>query len=291
MEYIPKEKLKARFLSLPDRLQDIILSEETAGVISKAAKFADLEDQVGILAILTGRVLMGFLHPAKFKDALKDELNIDEQTALQISEMISSQVFDFVEPELKKLYPPTIKTPTVQSKGFLNIQDKPKKKKTDNVKKAFFERVKGAQIKKEKDNAKKDVIINEAQKAKEQKNNLDEKKVEQKKVEQKNQVRPLIPKLFIKDKKDLKKDSFEEKPKLLNNNPFEFVKKKTENKDISKKKNLLGEVKEKKDKEVKKSNDIEPVVQLPTFLSFSDTKVDKKDEKESNSNTINLKKL
>ncbi|RMF96086.1 MAG: hypothetical protein D6734_04420, partial [Candidatus Schekmanbacteria bacterium] len=175
MDYIPKETLKKRFYSLPDRLQDVILSEDTAGVIRKAANFADVEEQAGTIAILTGRVLMGFLHPDEFKDALKEELNIDERTALQVSEMIRSQVFDLVEAELRKLYPPKIKTPTVTSKGFLNVDKKEEKKEDKDD--AFKMRFMKTELDKEADltKSKKDDEIEKGE-------------IERKDIEDKNQV-------------------------------------------------------------------------------------------------------
>lgn len=118
MQKIPKEQLRKRFQILADTLQDVIFSENASASIRKAAVLGDVEGKVTILAEMTGLVLMGFLNPADFQAELQRELGVTADIARQIESSLNAEVFSLVQTELKKLYPPTIKTPTVISPSF-----------------------------------------------------------------------------------------------------------------------------------------------------------------------------
>lgn len=118
MQKIPKEQLRKRFQILADTLQDIIFSENAAASIRKAAVLGDIEGKVTLLAEMTGLALMGFLNPSDFSEELQKELGITADIARQIESSLNAEVFSLVQTELKKLYPPTIKTPTVISPSF-----------------------------------------------------------------------------------------------------------------------------------------------------------------------------
>lgn len=118
MQKIPQEQWIRRFQILSDTLQDLIFSENAAANIRKVAVLNDVEEDVSLLAELAGQVLMGFLNPADFENELQKELGVEPAIAKQIANQINAEIFSLVQTELRKLYPPTIKTPTVLSKGF-----------------------------------------------------------------------------------------------------------------------------------------------------------------------------
>lgn len=115
---IPREQIVKRYLALPQQLQDAIFSEQTASIINKTCVLRDTEAHTGRIALLTGRVLLGYLRPETFAGEIQKEIGIDDAKATQIAHDIDTEIFSAVRLELKKLYPPTIQTPTVASQGF-----------------------------------------------------------------------------------------------------------------------------------------------------------------------------
>ncbi len=120
-----KQQLIKRFQALSDNLQDIIFSDKTANAIRRAAVLGDVEYDVDILAKLTSLVLMGYLTPDDFKNELESNLIISRETAEQIASQLDAEIFSLVDSDLRKLYPPRIKTPTAISGGFIPGQNKP----------------------------------------------------------------------------------------------------------------------------------------------------------------------
>ncbi|MEK7452786.1 MAG: hypothetical protein AAB614_00975 [Patescibacteria group bacterium] len=143
MQDIPKEQLIKRFQILSDSLQDIIFSETTADSIRKASVLGGVEENQGLLAELTGRVLLGYLNPIHFAEELVNELGISEETAQQITTILDAEIFSLVNTDLRKLYPPTIKTPTAMSKGFSHEEAKKYEKKDEKRVSEFEKRFLG----------------------------------------------------------------------------------------------------------------------------------------------------
>lgn len=120
MQTIPKEQLIKRFQVLPEALQDAVFSDRTADAIGKACQLRDIhEGLLSAVATLTGRVLLGYVRPETFAFEIQKETGIDALKATQVAHDIDTEIFSGVRLELKKLYPPTIQTPTVQAQGFI----------------------------------------------------------------------------------------------------------------------------------------------------------------------------
>lgn len=138
MQSIPREQIIKRIQSLPETLQDAYFSEKTADAIGKTCRLRDIdEDLMSIIARLTGRILVGYLRPESFVAEIQKETGVSEMTAQLVAHDIDGEVFSNVRLELKKLYPPIIQTPTIQSPSFglkaaanqsdnSNLQPKPK---------------------------------------------------------------------------------------------------------------------------------------------------------------------
>lgn len=119
MQPIPSDQIKKRFQTLPETLQEAIFAEETADVTRKSCNLRDIQDEhVPTVAILAGRVLLGYLRPESFAFEIQKETGLDAMKAAQIAHDIDAEVFSMVRLELKKLYPPTVQTPTVERPGF-----------------------------------------------------------------------------------------------------------------------------------------------------------------------------
>lgn len=116
MVNIPQEQLRKRFQLLPESLQIAIFSEQTAAIIRKSCNLRDISVyQVPTVAILVGRVLLGYLRPENFAMEIQKETGIELTKAQLVTHDIDTEIFSNVRLELKKLYPPMIQTPTVQS--------------------------------------------------------------------------------------------------------------------------------------------------------------------------------
>ena len=105
-----------RFQILPEALKDAIFSEKTSDAISKSCTLRDASgDKTPLIGQLTTRVLLGYLRPELFALEIQKETGIDIQKAQLVAHDLDMEIFSAVRLELKKLYPPTIQTPTVQS--------------------------------------------------------------------------------------------------------------------------------------------------------------------------------
>ncbi len=138
MQPIPKEQIIKRHQSLPKTLQDAIFSEKNAGIIIKVCALRDISEKATFLVgQLMSRVLLGYIRPENFVSEIQKETGVSEMTAQLVAHDIDGEIFSNVRLELKKLYPPVIQTPTIQSPSFglkattnqsdnSNLQPKPK---------------------------------------------------------------------------------------------------------------------------------------------------------------------
>lgn len=124
MESISQEQIIKRFQLLPDALKDAVFSEKTSDAILKNCVLRDIpKEKISLVGQLATRALLGYLRPESFAFEIQKETGIDALRATQIAHDIDAEIFSEVRLELKKLYPPTIQTPTVQSQGFIRSQE------------------------------------------------------------------------------------------------------------------------------------------------------------------------
>src|SRR3989344_706848 len=116
MQNIPQEQIIKRLQALPDALKDAIFSEKTSDAITKNCALREIYgNKLPVIGQLTTRVLLGYLRPELFALEIQKETGIDMQKAQLVAHDLDAEIFSAVRLELKKLYPPTIQTPTVQS--------------------------------------------------------------------------------------------------------------------------------------------------------------------------------
>ena len=104
-----------RYYLLPKSVQNALFDEKTSDTIHKTCLIRDAETHTSMVAKLTGRVLLGYLRPELFALEIQKETGIDMQKAQLVAHDLDMEIFSAVRLELKKLYPPTIQTPTVQT--------------------------------------------------------------------------------------------------------------------------------------------------------------------------------
>lgn len=116
MEIIPQEQVMKRFQVLPEALKNAIFSEKTSDAVSKNCALRDIPgNKIPLVGQLTSRVLLGYLRPELFAREIQNETGVSEMMAQHVAHDIDMEIFSEVRLELKKLYPPTMQTPTVQS--------------------------------------------------------------------------------------------------------------------------------------------------------------------------------
>lgn len=119
MQTIPQEQVLKRFNLLPQTLKDAIFSRKTIDAILKYCALREIpEDDTHIVGTLTSDVLLGYLRPESFASEIQKETGVEELKAQHVAHDLDMEIFSEVRLELKKLYPPSMQTPTVQARGF-----------------------------------------------------------------------------------------------------------------------------------------------------------------------------
>jgi hypothetical protein len=127
-----KEKFWKLYETLPQELKNALFAEETGDNIEDVCKKNDAEESMGEIVDYVGKVLVGVLSPADFKEALEKDLGIDPEKARKIDQEIFRTIFYPVKPALEQISKaeipssnPTEKTPTPLKEE--NIPSPPKK--------------------------------------------------------------------------------------------------------------------------------------------------------------------
>jgi hypothetical protein len=104
---MPKEYSKEKFWklyeTLPQELKDALFSEETGNNIEDICKKNTAEENMGKIVDYVGKVLLGVLSPADFKEALEKDLGIDSEKARKIDQEIFRTIFYPVKSALEQI--------------------------------------------------------------------------------------------------------------------------------------------------------------------------------------------
>lgn len=121
MREFTEDEIWDRYEKLPEDLQEAVFSPHNADLNRSLADKYDFSDEVSKFATLEGRVLLGLIPPDQFKDKIENELNLEPETAKQVSQETQKLIFDPVRESLDKIYsedPQTFETTT-------QLSDKP----------------------------------------------------------------------------------------------------------------------------------------------------------------------
>ncbi len=122
--YDPKE-IKALYEKLRPDLKEALWSERTAEIIARIAKDYNLgEEKGGVLAELTGYVLLGLLPPQKLDFEIEDELGVDFETAKKIAFEISRLILFPVKESLEELYKIEFEKPIKPTESYFREETK-----------------------------------------------------------------------------------------------------------------------------------------------------------------------
>lgn len=104
MNYTQEQLLKI-FKNLPEEVKDAIVSVDTADAIKNIGDKYKLHiDQMGVLASLTGGVMLGTLKPHDFLSNIQGKLNISLETAGEIVKDINTAIFFPIRQQLKVIH-------------------------------------------------------------------------------------------------------------------------------------------------------------------------------------------
>lgn len=107
------------YQQLPAELQDALVSEETTLKIMSIAENQHLTpEQRSVVVDFIGYTFVGKLSPKDFIKELKDELKIDTETAVAVSQEINRQIFIPVRDSLREMY--GMETPSITENSNLS---------------------------------------------------------------------------------------------------------------------------------------------------------------------------
>lgn len=113
MENLTDLQISERLEASPDDLKETLSSGDATAIVAYIVIGQDLsEEQADLAALLTGRVLLGFLAPRDFISALAEELKIDYEIARAIGLEINEQIFLPVSDSLRKIHNLAAKPPS-----------------------------------------------------------------------------------------------------------------------------------------------------------------------------------
>ncbi len=96
-----------RFISMPQELQDLLLSEKSEAIVAHSAELKHIpEEKLYLINIVAGDVIMGFLH---FEDAAREistSLNIALEAARDLWQEIEKKLLAPWKPAIDKIYAP-----------------------------------------------------------------------------------------------------------------------------------------------------------------------------------------
>ncbi len=99
-----KEKIRI-YKNLPSELRDALFSSETDSALGKISQKYSLEkQQISVLSLAIGYVLMGLLKPDEFISALEENLKTERSLATDIARDVTREIFFPVRDSLIKLY-------------------------------------------------------------------------------------------------------------------------------------------------------------------------------------------
>jgi len=100
-----KEQLRNLLIKLPEDIKEILMADETQDILLKVFEENNiLDERATRISALIRNVLYGLLTPEGFKESLKKELGLEDETIKKIFQEINRFVFFPVKQSLAVLY-------------------------------------------------------------------------------------------------------------------------------------------------------------------------------------------
>ncbi len=107
MTSVTTDQARQRFLTIPEDIQDMIFSVQTAAVIQKICEDNHVpREKWGGVAEAAGLVLLGFIHPEDLANEIKERLMISSDAAGGLASSLINKMFASMKSRLDSLYHP-----------------------------------------------------------------------------------------------------------------------------------------------------------------------------------------
>ncbi len=102
---ISKQQKMDRWDNLPDNLKQALFSEQNSTILWRICENQHLPaDRISAIAVVTGYVILGFIHAEDLAKEIKDELGINQEIANVIALEIDRKIFGPIRNDLEKVY-------------------------------------------------------------------------------------------------------------------------------------------------------------------------------------------
>ena len=93
------------FVTLPEQIKDLLVSEELIDHVEGIAKSEKLEPKFyGDLYYAVVDVLTGRIRPNQFVARISEDANVDQEQASQIAQVVNREIFNSIKEELKQVH-------------------------------------------------------------------------------------------------------------------------------------------------------------------------------------------
>lgn len=100
-----QQQIKSVFSTLPQKIQDLLLSEDFNERVEQVALHYTLDEiDTGILIRITVRLLAGIIPPTQFVSTIIEEIDIPREKAAFIAQEINRDIFNPLKEELKQIH-------------------------------------------------------------------------------------------------------------------------------------------------------------------------------------------
>lgn len=94
-----------KYFQLPQDIQDIFFTVETADKVRKVSKDNNLNDiQIWHFSYIVGMILLGETHITKFVQSIQEKCGLTEEMARQAARGVNREIFLAVKESLKKIH-------------------------------------------------------------------------------------------------------------------------------------------------------------------------------------------
>ncbi len=102
---ISKQQKFDRWDTLSDNLKGALFSEQNSSILWRICEGQHLPaDKISTVAVITGYIILGFIHAEDLAKEIKNELNINQEIANTIALEIDRKIFGPIRSDLEKIY-------------------------------------------------------------------------------------------------------------------------------------------------------------------------------------------
>ncbi len=102
---ISQQQKLDRWDTLPDNLKEALFSEQNSNILWRVCEGQHLPvDKIPRVAVITGYIILGFIHAEDLAKEIKNELNINQEIANIIALEVDRKIFGPIRSDLEKVY-------------------------------------------------------------------------------------------------------------------------------------------------------------------------------------------